>query len=88
VKRWLLITNSPDRTYLWLDDGEVAEMCADPIGYASVRKFVDGAFASPEPAPWHWEDGDALLLHVEVVVPEPVTTVWALPGKLRSVPNG
>jgi hypothetical protein len=81
MKRWLLITNSPDGVYRWLDDGEVAELVADPIRYAKVRKFVDGEFAGPEPAPWHWDGGDALLLHVEVVVPEPVTTAWALPRR-------
>jgi hypothetical protein len=78
LKPWLLIQNHPDRRYLWLDDQELARLLRDP-DYASVRRFIPGSDAAPEPAPRHWEDGDALLLRVKPVVPVAVATAWALP---------
>jgi hypothetical protein len=62
----------------FLNRDGLRELLTDPIGSYGVRHFLD-LDGLPDGDPSYWQDGDALLLKVEGLVPTPVTTQYELP---------
>lgn len=73
---YILIQPSEDGDPIaWLDSEALAELLEDPLSYAGVERFLDRYPGNPN----YWEEGTALLLKVEPVVPQPVVAKWRLP---------
>lgn len=78
MSEYMLIQFSDDGNPIrFLTESGLQELLKDPLGTYGVERFLAGYVGTPA----YWEVGSALLLRVEVLVPEPVVTVtsWEIP---------
>jgi hypothetical protein len=67
---WLLVRNTEDGTRLrWLDEAALARLLACP-GESGILRFCDPQDININPA--YWDRSVAVLMRVEVVIPEQV----------------
>ena len=81
MTRWLLIHpiaggNHVDDQLEWLNQDDLDGLLNDAWSSYGVRRFRR---AEEHMDLGHWDEGDALLLKVEVVTPEHVIRAWRLP---------
>lgn len=50
---------------------DVQGLLADPRGEMGITDWQDAAFLGANPDPNYWNEGTAVLLHCEAVIPEP-----------------
>ena len=78
MKRWLILVPDEDgNPTRWLSHQDLERMLA-VVADHGIREFLSEVPAQADPN--YWPDGSALLLQVEIVVPEPVTTAYRLPS--------
>lgn len=78
--RWMLVRADEDGSPIrWLTDTELRELLADPSGrgVVSFHHIDELAISRGYLDPSYWKDGEAVLLRIEVVVPEQAG--WRLP---------
>jgi hypothetical protein len=76
---YLLIHSSEDGEPITpLNEAKLAEVLRKPEDW-SIRRFEDSSFFYANAnSTNYWKEGTAVLLKVEVLVPAPVTTAWAI----------
>jgi hypothetical protein len=76
---YLLIHSSEDGEPITpLNEAELAQVLRKPEEW-SIRKFGDSSFFHANASNTnYWEEGTAVLLKVEVLIPTPVTTAWTI----------
>lgn len=80
MSQYLLIGSSADGViYDWYDsDDAVNAMLREAHNEVGISRFATWRELNGE-QPEYWPEGTGMLLKVEQVVPEPVTSAWKLP---------
>ena len=76
---YLLIHSSEDGEPITpLNEAELAQVLRKPEEW-SIKTFKDSSFFHANASNTnYWEEGTAVLLKVEVLIPTPVTTAWTI----------
>lgn len=76
AKQWLLLQGNEDgNPTRWLTQEQLDEILEDPEGW-DVSKFLD--LTAKELNPQYWVHGEAMLLKVEVVIPQPTVVAYRI----------
>ncbi len=74
----LIRSNEDGEPIRLLNSDQLKELLTNPIEYANIREFKDGAWYGRNPDTQYWLDGVGVLVKIEVIVPTPVTTAYVI----------
>ena len=74
----LIRANEDGNPILLLNANYLQELLAEPLEFANIREFKDGAWFGKNPDPNYWPEGVGVLVKLEVLVPRPVTVAYVL----------
>jgi hypothetical protein len=76
---YALIQATDDGTSITLlDERKLNELLTNPREFAGVEEFKNGAWFGANQDANYWREGIGVLVTLEVVVPRPVTTAYAI----------
>ncbi len=77
MRKYLLLKSDEDGDVTtFLNDADLDELLTNPTEYIGVEGFITEV--NDDTNPMDWDEGEALLLKIEVLVPEVVATAFKL----------